>query len=83
MTLSCSNVDVVSKLQTPIVSPDGNLMMLFYHKEDSQGRTSLSYRICYKKNPIILDSQLEILLDNHLSEMALGLEPQRRQHFSW
>jgi alpha-glucosidase len=81
MSKSNSDSDIIDKLQKPIQSPDGNLMILFYHTEDSTGRSILSYKVFYKKMPVILESQIEIQLDNHLSEQALGLKPHRPEHW--
>jgi alpha-glucosidase len=64
-----------------IQSPDGNLVLAFRQKKNSFGGTCLYYQVSYKNQPVILESELEIQLDNHLSELALGLKPQRREHW--
>ena len=81
MAVSRSNFDLIDESQAVIKSPDGNLVMLFSQKKNSQGRACLYYRISYKNQPVILESEMEILLDNHLSELALGLKPQVGAHW--
>lgn len=41
----------------------------------------MCYRIFYKQQPVILESELDISLDNHLSELALGLKTD--EHKRW
>ncbi len=41
----------------------------------------MCYRILYKDRPVILESELDISLDNHLSELALGLKTDK--HSRW
>ena len=67
--------------QALVRSPDGNLAMSFYQKQHGDGTAHMYYQITYKDQPVILESEMEILLDNHLSELALGLKPERRAHW--
>ena len=54
-------------------SPDNNLRVDFQHTGNS-GNKKMYYRVFYKNKPVILESQLNIKLDNHLSQLALALK---------
>ncbi|MFD1001106.1 glycoside hydrolase family 97 N-terminal domain-containing protein [Ohtaekwangia kribbensis] len=56
-----------------VSSPDGNLHLDFWHTGKS-GNKKMYYRVSYKSKPVILESQLNIKLDNHLSQLALALK---------
>lgn len=66
---------------TQLQSPDKSYLLTFARKTDEAGRFCLYYCIAYKGQPIILESELEIRLDNHLSELALALPPERLDHW--
>jgi alpha-glucosidase len=61
-----------------VSSPDNNLQYIFYQKVLAGGERRLYYRVNYKHKPVILDSLLELRLDNHLSESAMALKVDRR-----
>jgi alpha-glucosidase len=54
-------------------SPDGNLQLDFRYTGDA-GKKKMYYRVSYKNKPVILESQLNIQLDNHISQLALALK---------
>jgi alpha-glucosidase len=60
--------------QTTIQSPDKNLVLQFYQKEDAGKRRTLYYTVSYKNKPVINESVLELQLDNQLSERAMALK---------
>lgn len=62
-------------------SPDGHLRLEFFKRPDGTGRMCLMYQVSYKGTPVILPSELEIQLDNHLSELALALPVEQRRHW--
>ena len=60
--------------QASVASPDKNLNFVFYQKANAAGKRELYYRVTYKHKTIILDSLLDLQLDNHLSESAMALK---------
>jgi hypothetical protein len=57
-----------------VASPDQNLRLVFYQKTVAAGKRELYYRVTYKHKTVILDSLLDLQLDNHLSESAMALK---------
>ena len=64
-----------------INSPDGKLQVTFMTKVDADSLLHLYYKVAYKGNEVIQKSLLDIVLDNHLSELAMGLQPDDNDHF--
>ncbi|SEN66077.1 alpha-glucosidase [Duganella sp. CF517] len=62
-------------------SPDKNLQYIFYQTTTATGGRQLYYRVNYKHKPVILDSLLDLQLDNHLSESSMALNIDR--HKKW
>ena len=62
-----------------VVSPDNNVRFVFYQKTSPAGKRELYYRVTYKHKAVILDSQLDLRLDNHLSENAMALKVDRQE----
>jgi alpha-glucosidase len=56
-------------------SPDGRVRVELYQKQLGDGRKSLFYKVFFKGRPIILESALDIQMDNHIMESALALKP--------
>jgi alpha-glucosidase len=69
--------DSTGLLRTQIQSPDGGLKATFYQKKTDAGKKILCYQAAYQTQPVILESELDFHLDNHLSEQALGIKPLR------
>ena len=65
---------IVGDTQTSIQSPDKNLTLQFYQKEDADKKRALYYTLSYKNKQVINESVLELQLDNHLSESAMALK---------
>jgi alpha-glucosidase len=76
-----SQQTVVEGTQTFIQSPDKNLTIQFYQKEDANKKRTLFYTVSYKNKPVINESVLELQLDNHLSEQAMALKVD--SHVRW
>lgn len=68
-----------SKLQ--LLSPNQALSFTFYQKQNVQGQKTMYYELSYKGKAIILPSQLDIQLDNHLSEKAMALKVDTHAHW--
>ncbi len=64
-----------------ISSPDGALVMQFFQKEDANGKREMYYSVDFKNKPVILESRLEIVLDNHIFETAMFQDDDRTK--SW
>jgi alpha-glucosidase len=56
-----------------VASPDGHIVLELAQKMDAAGKRVLSYNVRYDGATVIRDSQLELRLDNHLSENAMAL----------
>ncbi|WP_218043691.1 glycoside hydrolase family 97 protein [Flavobacterium gawalongense] len=57
-----------------LFSPDKNYEFVVQQKQDVSGANSLIYRLNFKNKPVILDSGLDIKLDNRASEWALAIK---------
>jgi alpha-glucosidase len=64
-----------------ITSPDQKLNFTFYQKQLPGNTTGMYYTVSYKNKPVILESELDLQLDNLLSEQAMALKIDR--HAKW
>ncbi|HTJ53463.1 MAG TPA: glycoside hydrolase family 97 N-terminal domain-containing protein, partial [Cyclobacteriaceae bacterium] len=64
---------VTSQTKKSLSSPDGNLMVDFW-QNGIEGKKKMYYQVSFKNKPVILESALDIQLDNHLSQLALALK---------
>lgn len=62
--------NTISKIQ----SPDKNVIVQFYQKKFTDSTRVMYYSVSYKNKPVILESVVDINLDNHLSEQAMALK---------
>lgn len=65
---------IIPETNVKVESPDGNLTFEFYQKELGQDKKQMYYTVEYKKQPVVLESELGILIENNLFESALGIE---------
>ena len=65
---------VIDSTRTRIQSPDKNITVDFYQKNITDSTRAMYYTVNYKNKPVILESLLDIQLDNHLSEQAMALK---------
>jgi hypothetical protein len=65
---------IIEGTNVVIQSPDNNLAIRFYQKEDASKKRTLYYTVSYKSFTVISESVLELQLDNHLSESAMALK---------
>jgi alpha-glucosidase len=63
---------VAQPLEESLVSPDGNMSFRFYQKADG-GKKRSYYQVSFRNKPVILESSLNLRMDNHLSQLALAL----------
>ncbi|WP_423127211.1 glycoside hydrolase family 97 protein [Gaoshiqia sp. Z1-71] len=62
-------------------SPDGQLALTLLSEFDQNNVLRLFYQIHFKGDEIIKKSELDIILDNHLSELAMAIQPDDSYHF--
>ncbi len=66
--------DIIPETKIKVQSPDGNLTFEFYQKEIGQDKKQMYYKVEYKNQPVVLESELGIFIENNLFESALGIE---------
>src|ERR1035437_2124185 len=71
----------IDSTTTRIQSPDKNISVQFYQKKTGDSTRAMYYTVSYKNKLVILESLLDIQLDNHLSEQAMALKVDR--HKNW
>lgn len=64
-----------------VTSPDGNIVFSFYQKTGQDGGKTMYYTLQYKNKQVILESRLNLKIDNHLSEQALALKVPGHNHW--
>jgi len=57
-----------------LYSPDRKVEMQVYQKFDSQHHQALYYQVFFNYKPVVLESLIELELDNNLSERAMALK---------
>lgn len=62
-------------------SPDGQLEFSLVSELDQSDLLRLFYQIQFKGDDIVKKSELDIVLDNHLSELAMAIQPDDNYHF--
>ena len=72
--------DIASKKNYELKSPDGNYLVTFSTLKNND--LQLSYRVIYKGKTIVETSKLDIVLDNHISELAMAIKPDTDYHFA-
>ncbi|MEO6723537.1 MAG: glycoside hydrolase family 97 N-terminal domain-containing protein [Ferruginibacter sp.] len=72
---------IIDSTRLSISSPDKNITVQFYQKNINDGKRAMYYDVTYKNKPVILESALDIQLDNHLSEQAMALKVDK--HVNW
>ncbi|SDT36606.1 alpha-glucosidase [Mucilaginibacter mallensis] len=64
-----------------VYSPDHRQLVKFYQKEDYAKKRMMYYQVFHNNKPVILESCLDIQLDNNLSEKAMALKVDK--HVRW
>lgn len=65
---------IIDRTKQEVQSPDKNIVVQFYQKQITDSTRAMYYTVNYKGKPVILESLLDIQLDNHLSEQAMALK---------
>ncbi len=76
-----SQAGVPAGMKTVLTSPDKNIVLQCYQQPLSDSTKALYYSVSYKGKPVVLESLLDIQLDNHLSEQAMALKVDRHKHW--
>ncbi|MDP4208674.1 MAG: glycoside hydrolase family 97 catalytic domain-containing protein [Bacteroidota bacterium] len=76
-----AQIEVKKDAEAQIKSPDGNIELHFRQTRDTQGKSHFFYQVSYKKQLVILESELNINFDNHLSENALALKADKHERW--
>lgn len=79
--LSARAQTIISGTEVLLQSPDKNLEVRFYQKATSQNTRAMYYQVSYKNKAVINESELDLQLDNNLSERAMALKVDK--HAKW
>ena len=63
---------ILKKTETVVSSPDGKQVFTFYQKMNPDSTLAMFYKVDFDGRPVILESKLDIQLDNHVWERALA-----------
>jgi hypothetical protein len=72
---------VIDSTKVLVNSPDQKYALSFYQKQNADGTRTMFYKLDYRNQPVILESVLDIQLDNNLSERAMALKVDK--HINW
>lgn len=72
---------ILEDTRASVQSPDKHITVQFYQKQLAPGKKEMYYQLTYKNKPVILESALDIQLDNNLSERAMALKVDK--HEKW
>lgn len=72
---------VIDSTKVLVNSPDQKYALSFYQKQNADGTRTMFYKLDYRNQPVILESVLDIQLDNNLSERAMALKVDK--HTNW
>lgn len=73
-SLNAQAREIVTGSDTSIRSPDKKLLIRFYQKQLAPGKRAMYYQVTYNNKPVINESELDLQLDNNLSERAMALK---------
>ncbi len=77
----CLNAQIIEVTKHVLQSPDNNITVNFYQKQLTDSTRAMYYTVDYKGKQVILESDLDLQLDNHLCEEAMALKIDR--HAKW
>lgn len=72
---------IVAGSEQMLLSPNKLVSLRFFQRSSQDGRRSFHYEVSYKGKVIVLESGLDLTLDNHLSEKAMALKVDN--HKNW
>lgn len=71
-TTSSFAQSVLENTRAKLTSPDGKHLFEFYQKQNPDETLEMYYTVKYNNRPVILESKIDIQLDNHIWERALA-----------
>jgi len=71
---SFAQTSILKETEKRLQSPDKNYNFTFYQKTTAGGKKQMYYQVTYKGKPVILESELGVLVENQLFESALAIE---------
>lgn len=74
LTSALNAQSIVEGTQNEIQSPDGKLTFQFHQKKIAEGKTQMYYQVLFNEQPVVLESELGVLIENNLFESALAIE---------
>ncbi|MCW0482385.1 glycoside hydrolase family 97 protein [Gaoshiqia sediminis] len=69
----------MAEVKENVNSPNGDLQLIFY--TESANSLKAFYSLNYKGQVVVQKSEFDIVLDNHLSELAMAIKPDDNYHF--
>ncbi|MGC4235757.1 MAG: glycoside hydrolase family 97 N-terminal domain-containing protein [Niabella sp.] len=72
-SLSLSSQEVINGTNQALNSPDGHYRFSFCQKKKEDNTQQMFYSVSFKGKDVILESELGVLVENHLFESALGI----------
>jgi len=73
--------EIIKGTEASIFSPDKKLKVQFYQKSFGTGKRAMFYQVTYNGKQVINESELDLQLDNNLSERAMALKVDK--HAKW
>lgn len=64
--------NILENTRVKVSSPDGKHVFEFYQKLHPDETLSMYYTVSYDQQPVVLESKMDIQLDNHIWERALA-----------
>lgn len=65
--------NIINETLQKLKSPDGSYEFTFYQKENGAAGKQLYYSLTFKGKPVVLESELGVLIQNQTFESALGI----------
>ncbi len=63
---------ILENTRQKVASPDSKHVFDFYQKKNQDGTLTMFYSVSFNNRPVVLESKLDIQLDNHIWERALA-----------
>lgn len=76
-----AQTSVIEQTHTILLSPNKNFKAEFYQVKEASGKKEMFYKVFFKNKPVVLESKLDLQLDNHLMESAMGLKVDKQQQW--
>jgi len=78
---ACCAQTIAAGTEIAVQSPDKKLELKFYQKALPDNKRTMYYTVSYQGKVVISESQMDLQMDNHLSESAMALKVD--QHEKW